>query len=438
MSDTTTVDPTVAPLTRIGDAIYSHKNALVAAIAANTAALTALATEIKSDASPAASGSGATSGAASAAAPPAASSPAAVIATGQTAMAVGPTRTIKEPADALQYLADGATITLDDATYVKAFHNTVKGLTVVSASGMPRLCTLDGQYGHGAGHDMAYHKGMIHSGLPITIKGIGFVRCGGINGTDTYSNEAAVWLGDSSDTTTTPATSPTTVPWKATITGCTFDDCANGIFTSSEPALTLEVTGNVFGFKAPNGMNAAAASLGAHPAHDIYFEGGEIDATGNYFYGGPSHNVKTRSGRTTVTGNPLMCQDGGRVLDACEGGYVTFSGNQCWTRTDRQGQAIGANTGAYGNSNLLEYALENTNHGAPGAVLSSNTFHISRNSSTIACPAGATITSTGDQVIYYDQGSLVLQGNVVGLTQGGALPGAGSAPPLPAPPAWAA
>jgi hypothetical protein len=68
--------------------------------------------------------------------------------------------------------------------------------------------------------------------------------------------------------------------------------------------------------------------------------------------------------------------------------------------------------------------------------MSGNTLHVSRYGSTIWAGAG-TITSSGDTVNYYSEGSLQLQGNVQGLSQGSAPPGSPAPPALPMPPAWA-
>lgn len=417
----------VKQLTRLADAQFSTKNAIVA----NTAVLQKLVDFQLAGGTPEGAvtllGSGAASAPAKAAETAAAASDtaSAVIATGQLSLAVGPTRAIKEPADALQYLAAGAVLTLDDAVYLKPFHNTVPNLAIVSASGMPRLCYFDGQHGHGGGHDMAYHKGMIHSALPIVVRRLGFVRCGSTMSTDNYSNEAAIWLGDYTGTQ----------PWTATVEECTFDDCANAIFTADDPLLTLVQKGSVFGFVAPNAMNAAAAALGSHAAHDIYSQAGKNEITGSYFYGSPGHAVKTRSEAAHIADNPVMCSDGGRVVDAAEGGFVTFTGNQVWTRTDRQGQAVGQNTGAFGNANVIGYALESARQGTPGMVMSGNVFNVSRSNATIAAGNGATIASASDAVTAFGSGSIALQGSVTGLpspTVGGAVP-----PPIPQPPAWA-
>lgn len=435
-------DPLVFEVRRVADAVFSLKNVVMASSAVTNAVLLKLEHFMELNGGNTSAGgivSVQVPATGAAATPPAATpavvdppSTTAVISSSQLFIAVGPTRAIKEPADALQYLAPGGMITCDDATYLKPFHNTVPGLVIASASGFPRRCVFDGQRGHGGGHNMAYRKGFIHSGLPVAIKRIGFVRCGGIAGTDEYSNEAAIWLGDSGGDSPTP----TDQHWSVSVVECTFDDCGDGIFTSTEPGLDLTVTGNIFGVVSPNGMNAAAAGLGPHPAHDIYFEGGSIDVGFNMFFGSVGHNVKTRSARAIIHDNPLMCQDGGRVLDAAEGGIVAFLDNKVWTRTDRQGISIGTNTGAFGNSNLLAYAGENINHGTPGLTMGGNTFNVSRPGSTIMAGFGSTITSTNDTVAFFGQGSLVAQGNVVGLAVGSAPPGAGNPPPLPTPPAW--
>lgn len=409
-------DAQLAALIHIGDGVFSLKNAVVA----NTAVLSEILATMKTAASapPPASAS------AGDIAPVTVKLPGAATVGGQSVIKVGSQREIKEPADALPYLPPNGTVILDDGVYLKPFVNTVPGLLIQSASGMPRLCRFDGRGGHGGGHDLAGGKGMIVSGLPMTVEGIGFVRCGSTMSTDTYSSEAAIWLGDSGATAT----------WAVKITECTFDDCGNGIFAAEEPYLTLMQTGSVFGYAKPNGMNAAAAGLGTHSAHDIYSAAGDNEISGSYFYGAVGHCVKTRSARTHVVDNVLMCQDGGRVLDAADGGFVTFAGNHVFTRTDRQGQAVGQNTGAFGNANLLGYALETGNQGIPGAVLSGNTFNVSRAGSTIAAGNNGSITSTGDAVNRIGMGSLVTQGSVIGLPP---MIAVASSPPLPVPPSWA-
>lgn len=366
--------------------------------------------------------------------PTPAPTPAPPVAGNQKTVQVGPTRQFAEPADAAASLAAGGTLVLDDGVYRKAFHIENEGVTIKSASGNPFKCYFDGQGGQGGGHMMAWQKGMLHASRSITVDGVGFRNCGGAGSDDNHSNEAGIWLGDSA-----AATPPNTGKWQATVRRCAFDNCGNGVFTSSEPNLTVVEIECIFGYIAPNGMNAYAAGKGAHPAHDNYLECDNVDVSGSYFYGSVGHNVKLRSAAWNVHDNPVMTQDGGRVLDAADGGKGAFTGNTVFTRTDRQAQVVAGVAGRFGNANMIGYALESQSKGVADLAMTKNTLHISRLNSVIAAAAGTRIVADASNVAkFYGQGSLVLQGNVSGgLSGGSAPPGAPPAPALPPPPAWA-
>jgi hypothetical protein len=297
-------------------------------------------------------------------------------------------------------------------------------MTIRSASGNPYKCIFDGQGGYGGGHRLAWGKGMIHSSRGITLIGLGFRSCGSPASGTMYSNEGGVWIGDSDGTT----------PETVTVQRCAFDNNANGIFTAYDKNLTLRVVECLYGYIASNGHNAASEGRGGGPAHDNYVGVGKIEVTGSMFWGCcGGHNVKSRSAETNVHDNPCMTQDGGRVFEQPDGGKGTFKNNVVHTRTDR---TTSPPAGTYGNANMIAYCSEGSGQGTPGMAMTGNTLHISRLNSTIWAAAGA-IVSSGDTVHYYDSGSLQLQGNVQGLSQGSAPPGAPHAPALPKPPAWA-
>lgn len=348
----------------------------------------------------------------------------------QQTVQVGPTRAFVEPADAVDSVAPGGTMVLDDGVYTKAFH-CGGGITIKSASGNPFKCYFDGRGGNGGGHRMAWGKGMIHcdgSAGNATFDGIGFRNCGSPASGDNYSNEAALWFGDSDGS----------YDFKMTVRRCSFDGGANGVFTSGDSRLTVIETECIFGFIAPTGQNAYANGSGGHPAHDNYLECGTVEVSGCYFYGSIGHNVKLRTAKWNVHDNPCMMQDGGRAVDAADGGTGNISGNTFWTRTDRQGLMVGNAGGRYGNSNMIGYALESASQGAADLPITNNTLHITRNNSTIAVQGGVRGQAKGNTVNCYGSGSLQVQGTVIGLDGVSAPPGApATAPAWPKPPSWA-
>jgi hypothetical protein len=339
-------------------------------------------------------------------------------------VSVGPTREFKEPADAYGAVPVGGIMEVDDGTYTKSFHAENPGMTIRSASGNPYKCVFDGQGGYGGGHKLAWGKGMIHSSTAITLIGLGFRSCGSPASGTNYANEAGVWIGDSDGTT----------PGTITVQRCAFDNNANGVFSAYDKNLKLILIENLYGYIASNGHNAASEGQGGGPAHDNYVGVGEVDVSGCMFWGTcGGHNVKSRSANTNVHDNPCMTQDGGRVFELPDGGSGSFKNNVIHTRTDRTNEPP---QGTYGNANMIAYCSESSSQGTAGIQMSGNTIHVSRQNSTIWANAG-TIISSNDTVHYYSNGSLQLQGNIQGLSQGSAPPGSPSAPPLPKPPAWA-
>lgn len=340
-------------------------------------------------------------------------------------ISVGSSREIKEPADAIGTLPAGGIIEVDDGVYLKPFHCENAGMTIRSKSGNPYKCYFNGQGGYGGGHRLAWGKGMLHSSKSITVIGMGFRNCGSPQSGTMYSNEGGIWIGDTDGTT----------PGTVLIQRCAFDNNANGVFAAYDKNIKIIESECLFGYIASNGHNAASVGAGGGPAHDNYIGIGELEVTQSMFWGCcGGHNVKSRGAKTNVHDNPLMTQDGGRVFELPDGGEGTFKNNTVHTRTDRQSQPP---VGTYGNSNMIAYCDESSKNGTPGMALVGNTYHISRLNSTIWAAAGP-IVSSGDTVHYYaPDGSLQLQGNVQGLSQGSAPPGSPSAPALPKPPSWA-
>jgi hypothetical protein len=336
---------------------------------------------------------------------------------------IGPSRDYTEPADALAVVFDGGIMELDDAVYVKPVQSS-RNITIRSASGNPYKCIMDGQGGYGGGHKLMWGKGMLHTSKSLTVIGIGFRNCGSPASGTNYSNEAGVWIGD------TDTASPEVV----TVQRCAFDNNANGIFAAYDQNVKIRVLECLFGYIASNGHNAASTGQGGGPAHDCYLGVGEVEVAGCMFWGCcAGHNVKSRAPYTHVHDNPCMTQDGGRAFELPDGGQGWFSHNVVHTRTDRIDQPP---QGTYGNANMIAYCSESTGQGTQGMTMSDNTLHVSRTNSTIWAAAGR-ITSSGDVVHYYSNGSLQLQGDVQGIGGGSAPPGSPAPPALPRPPSWA-
>lgn len=331
----------------------------------------------------------------------------------------GTGRPIFEPADAIGSVPAGGTLVVEDGRYTKCFFADKEDLTIRSASGNPFKCYFDGQGGYGGGHKLTWGKGFIHVSKSSTFIGLGFRNCGSPQSGTNYSNEAGLWIGDTQGT-----------PCVVAAQRCSYDNCGNGNFCAGEGNIAVYVAECLFGYLSPNGQNASLSS-GGGPAHDNYLAAGTVEVSHSYFYGcANGHNIKSRSPDSCVHDNPCMCQDGGRAFESSDGGNATFTHNVVFTRTDRSGKW-------HGNANMLAYCAESQGNGAETMTMGGNVLHVSRANSTIWAGAGA-IASSGDTVRYYAGGSLQTQGNVTGLEQGSAPPGAPAAPAMPAPPAWAA
>lgn len=351
--------------------------------------------------------------------------------TGQVAaLTVGPGQAIAEPADALGNMAPGGVMTVVAGTYRKTFASGVDNLTIKCAE--PMKCIMDGQGGYGLGHRMAWGKAcMLTQNASLTVVGFKFINCGSPQSGNNYSNEAAIYLDDGGDGK----------PHTLLVQHSSFDNNANGLFAANELG-TVVVDSNVFGFKAPNGMNGAANGTANGPAHDMYLAAKSVEVKGNYFYGSAAHNVKTRTAQTIVHDNPVMTMDGGRVVDLSNGGALTFANNGVWSRDDTTFPArtlqSGLKAGLFGNSNLLGVGTENVNDGVPSGAITGSTFNLARTNSTFWVNAGA-LTSSGNTVKLFGQGGIQVQGNLTGdLGAASALPNApahGPVPPFP-PPAW--
>ena len=87
-------------------------------------------------------------------------------------------------ASGLAAVADGGTINLAAGHYLEANHVDAAtfphGITIKGAGAY--LTVLDGQGGVGAGHRLAWGKGVVHTNASLTVVGISFINGGGADG----------------------------------------------------------------------------------------------------------------------------------------------------------------------------------------------------------------------------------------------------------------
>lgn len=307
-------------------------------------------------------------------------------------------------ATALLGIKDSGTITIAPGLWQQSVHVDVgtfpSGLTFVGAGAYKTV--LDGRGGIGAGHRLAWGKGVIHTNAPNCVfQNIGFINGGGAD--RKADGEAGIYSEQTSGT--------------LTIDGCAFDGNEDGIFCQR---LNFVVTINNcdFGLHVPNGSSLDGLS------HDIYsLADTTIETNSRHYACVNGHGLKTRSKHVTTSGN-FYAHGGGRCIDIPEGTATPWlSTNDVFT------DLPGAST------NVIGYADENSGNGVAGGVLTGTTLRLSRYNSTIWANAGTLNFSTPALTAYAQPGapgpSLTLQGPGV-ITGLPALP-APSGGPLAAP-----
>lgn len=352
---------------------------------------------------------------------------------------VGATQQFGEIADAATWSNPGATILVDDGGYYQPFHTAVPGLTIQSVSGNPYKCFLDGEGGNGGGKRLAYGKGMIHCGDATSIIGMGFLRCGGINGViNQDSSEAGVYAEG--------------FPALGTLSlqRCSFDYCGNGVFIPQiQSNITYVETECVFAYLGPNSQSNP---LDAGPSHDRYITPNSVLIDGAYCYGNTNgHSVKCEALTLVVKNCPWIASWGGRAIEAAYGGAATITNSTLVSRNDNlpSGKPAVGNFLGYADQNANNFAATGSNFNFDGCTLL-----VGRAPSVILMPNGGTLNFTNGTVKYWDMGgafgmgylsqdttvSPSTNGTIVGLSL--AKPATGDPsiivrPVAPPPPVWA-
>ncbi len=352
---------------------------------------------------------------------------------------VGANQQFGEVADAAAWANPGATILVDDGAYYAPFHTAVPNLTIRSVSGNPYKCYLDGEGGNGGGKRLAYGKGMIHCGDATSIAGVGFQRCGGVNGVINQDSSEAGVYGEGFPVLGTLA-----------LTRCSFDNCGNGVFIPQiQSNIKYVETECVFAYLGPNSQSNP---LDAGPSHDRYITPASVVIDGSYSYGNTNgHAIKCEALTLTVKNCPWIAAWGGRAIEPAYGGAATVTNSTLISRNDN----LPSGKSAVGN--FLGYADQNINNfAATGSVFSFDgcTFLIGRAPSVILMPNGGTLNFTNGTVKYFDMGGAFGMGymsqdtttspSTNGVINGLSLtrPAAGdpsiiARPVAPPPPVWA-
>ena len=292
-------------------------------------------------------------------------------------------------------LADGATVVLPVGTETAPVH--VGVAQTIKGAGM-RATILDGQGGVGAGHRLAWGKGVIHAGAPVTIQDIGFVNGGGGDGNS--DGEAGFYAEGFAGT--------------ATLLRCAFDRCENGVFLPGVALANanLVVDGCVFGRNGPNGIADGRS-------HDLYVSGKSVTIRNSVFAGNSLGNiVKCRGPLLALANNHIRRGtngNAGRFVDAPGGTVVTSTGN---TYVDVPGSPGGNIFGFYDEGDAT------ANPDNPGSFTSDgDTFYLSRSMLTLWINNPATVVQFRNAKVFW-VGAAGATPPVVTIQGPGALTGA--------------
>lgn len=327
--------------------------------------------------------------------------PAGIAPNSQALVTVVPGSAVPNLETALLMVKDGGIISVAAGTYHGHAHIDAatfpSGLNIIGAGGAYKTI-LDGQGGVGAGHRLAWGKGIIHITAPnCLIEGIGFINGGGAD--KLGDGEAGIY----SEQTT----------GSLTVHKCAFDGNENGIFVQNTvPVVIME--DNDFGRNVPNGASGDGLS------HDIYSNAHETrEAKSRHYNCQNGHGLKTRSSNVTTSDN-YYAANGGRCIDVPDAtGSVWNSTNDSFT------QLPNAST------NLVAYGDESNHNGLAGAVMTNATVAISRGNTVIWAGNGTTMNFVNPTLSSFNTAaSLQNQGTVTGLPALPASSGNGLAVPV--------
>jgi hypothetical protein len=175
----------------------------------------------------------------------------------------------------------------------------------VKGTGM-RKSILDGQRGVGAGHRLAWGKGIIHAGANITVQDVGFVNGGGGDGS---SDAESGFYAEGFDGT-------------ATLLRCAFDNCEDGIFVPNVGLANVDlvIDGSLFGRNGPNGLNDGRS-------HDLYVSGRSVTIRNSIFVGNSRGNTVKCRGPKLLLENNWIARVNGRFVDLPGGTDAISRGN---------------------------------------------------------------------------------------------------------------
>jgi hypothetical protein len=278
---------------------------------------------------------------------------------------VGPTRQFKDPAAAILALAPGGTMVIDDGRYMTPFDipPELAGITIKSAT--IGKAVLDGQGGAGAGHRLAWGKGVIHCRAPnVTFIGLSFVNGGGAD--KKADGEAGLYIGNPP-------------PGLTLVQKCSFDGCENGVFVADGPDdlghnVKIAFEDCEFGKTASNGVSQDGL------AHDVYLRGLEGTITRSTFFGNRWGNLIKSYLRDLKVSDSWFSAGAGRFLDLNHGGKLLV------TNSHVQQEAGASNQ-------LISYGVLSLDSGAGGpALIDSTSFVISRYDTQIWVIQGQKLT----------------------------------------------
>ncbi|MDB5243770.1 MAG: hypothetical protein JWP57_4396 [Spirosoma sp.] len=333
--------------------------------------------------------------------------------TSSSSLRVGPSRELKEIADAIPFAQPGGEIVADDAVYLKPFHSDVWDLKIRSASGNPYRCLMDMRGGNGGGVRMAWEKSAMHLGAQTTIVGIGVIRAGSLTSGRNYSNEAAFYAENFAR------------PGFLRLERCAVDNSGNGVFIPADRGASGNISyierECIFGAKASNSVSNPQNS---GPSHDRYIGCPIIDIDGSLDFGCVNgHSIKSGADMTLVK-NSYMASHGGRAVELPYGGTGQFTNCTIVSRDD-------------GNANFIGFADEEHRlPGLPTLTFDGGQILVGRSPSTIFVGAGANVLINPNVMVGSFGGFLAVEG-------GGTVKGLPSSvatvakPQRPALPAWA-
>ena len=319
---------------------------------------------------------------------------------------VGPGQTFPEIADAIPNLAPGFTINVHPGTYFKPFRIPpgMDGWTIQAAPG----ATADDIICNGRGgwltgyplwldnnpstpvnpYRLKFGKAFALVNSPGTIRGLGFWYCGGAYGRSVIGNNGELNLGQGEAGIYAEGfISLSTL----TISHCTFDGNANGIFTphgnAGDPAFNVILNIDHCDFSAQVQNGATVDGL----SHNVYISNHQIIVDTCNFYDCNGNSFKSRSPNVAIS-NSFLMQGAGRAIDFPDGGLLAVSNS-----TFSQKAYTGGGTRIH---NFIGIANESSGNGRGDATFTNCTVDIAYEA-TFLMRSGSTAVWTTPTINWY-------------------------------------